>query len=500
MFYIYFFFLPLLISLLLTPLVRYFSLKYEYIDYPQKDRWNDRPVAKLGGIAVFAALLLPSLVFFGSSISMESILLNPKIPEVGLLISMTLIFLLGLIDDIYNLKPQSKFIGQIVITAIVIFFGVRMILLPYPVAIPLTFLWIIGITNAFNLIDNMDGLSVGTALISSVVLFTFSFINHDFYFATLGLIMAGATIGFLVFNFHPASIFMGDSGSMTLGFFLACITLMGTWQHASSLLITMLVPAIVLAVPIFDTAFVSLVRTFNGRSVSVGGKDHTSHRLVALGLSERNAVLVFFVISMIFGGVAIAGVWFNMFLTLVVILLAIILLFFFGVFLGQVNIYEYINKGDEEYVDSENMTFLKNFLFNKKRVAEVIIDLLLICVAYMSAYLLRYGGEISSGNLELIKDSLPIIIAIKFFYFYIFNLYKSEWEYAGLENSITIFKATTLSTLTIMGCLIFTTRFAGYSRAVFITDWLLTFTLLLGSKFSFRIFKEHIFRGNSSRN
>lgn len=477
--------------------MRYFSLKYEYLDYPQKDRWHDRPVAKLGGLAVFAALFLPSLLFFGSSISFQSILLNPKIPEVGLLISMTLIFLLGLMDDIYNLKPQTKFIGQIVVTAIVIFFGVRMILLPYLIAIPLTFLWIIGITNAFNLIDNMDGLSAGTALISSVVLFLFSFINNDFYFATLGLIMAGAAMGFLVFNFHPASIFMGDSGSMTIGFFLACITLMGTWQHASGLLITMLVPAIVLAVPIFDTAFVSLVRTLNGRSVSVGGKDHASHRLVALGLSERNAVFVLFVISIVFGGMAIIGAWFNMFLALVVILLAVIMLFFFGVFLGQVKIYEYIGEGDEKYNTSGNMIFLKSFFNNKKRVAEVLIDLLLICVAYMSAYLLRYGGEISSENLELIKDSLPIIIAIKFFYFYLFNLYKSEWAYAGLENSIAIFKAVTLSTLTIMAGLIFATRFAGYSRTVFIIDWLLTFILLLGSKFSLRIFKEHIFRGNS---
>ncbi|MEE8423189.1 MAG: hypothetical protein V3S49_01475, partial [Thermodesulfobacteriota bacterium] len=154
-------------------------------------------------------------------------------------------------------------------------------------------------------------------------------------------------------------------------------------------------------------------------------------------------------------------------------------------------------EGDEKYNTSGNMIFLKSFFNNKKRVAEVLIDLLLICVAYMSAYLLRYGGEISSENLELIKDSLPIIIAIKFFYFYLFNLYKSEWAYAGLENSIAIFKAVTLSTLTIMAGLIFATRFAGYSRTVFIIDWLLTFILLLGSKFSLRIFKEHIFRGNS---
>ncbi|MFQ5900066.1 MAG: hypothetical protein ACE5IH_00730 [Thermodesulfobacteriota bacterium] len=496
----YLFFLAFLLSFLLTPLVRYITLRNGLIDYPKKDRWHKKPVALFGGIAIFIAILVPALIFLREFFLPEPVPTGLLTREIGLLVSVTLIFFLGLIDDIYGIGPQMKLMGQIVVASVAIFFGIRIEIIPYPhIAIPITVLWIVGITNAFNLLDNMDGLSAGTALISSVILFVFAYINNDPYIAAMGLIMAGSSLGFLIYNFHPASIFMGDSGSMTIGLFLGCVTLIGNWQHVSNLLIIMLIPLIVLAVPIFDTTFVSLARVIHGRPISKGGKDHTSHRLVALGLSERKAVSILFLISLLFGSMAIIGSWLNIFQTLIIILLAGVVLFFFGVFLGEAKIYEELDKPEEGTQASEGRVVLNAFLYHKKVIAEIFIDLIVVCIAYIGAYLLRYGGVVDEGNMELIKESLPILIAIKMSFFYIFGLYKSEWRYAELSDLVDIFKSTSVGSLTMIAYLIFVARFAGYSRAVFITDWLLTFLLLSGCRFSFRIFKEHLFNNKGGR-
>ncbi|MDP2943225.1 MAG: MraY family glycosyltransferase, partial [Candidatus Omnitrophota bacterium] len=293
------FIIPFLLSVLLTPLVKIIATKLGIVARPKEDRWHQKVVPLLGGLSIYASFLISCLLFLPKS----------SIP-LGLIVGVTSIFILGLIDDIKGLSPQNKIIGQIVCASLAIIFGVIIKIIPLPiVAIPLTILWIVGIANAFNLLDNMDGLSSGVAVIAAMTLFVCSLILKNYEVAGASLILAGATLGFLPYNFYPAKIFMGDCGAMFIGFALACLTIQGTWKEASNLFIVLFTPVLALAVPIFDTAFVAITRKIDGKSIAKGGRDHTSHRLVFLGLPEKKAVIILYIISAIFGLAALASLF-----------------------------------------------------------------------------------------------------------------------------------------------------------------------------------------------
>lgn len=492
---VYYFISALTISYLLIPAVKRIAERYNYFSHPDTDRWHKTPTPLFGGVAIY-------LAFIGTTLFFNLYHKEAITPFLNLLICSTLIFLLGLIDDIKKLPPQIKLVGQIIISAIAVFLGLQIEIITNPlISIPLTIFWFIAITNAFNLIDNMDGLSSGIAFISSIILFVFSFISGNTMLMYLTASIAGATLGFLRYNFNPAQIFMGDSGSMFLGFSLASVALMGTWQEASNLAVTLIIPVTVLAVPIFDTTLVTVVRRLKGIPVSQGGKDHTSHRLVMLGLSERKAVLILYGISVFFGLLAVTGFYLNIYITLLIVIIAMVILFFFGMFLGQIEVYERVS--EEEYRTSDiehkkNVTLIDVFLLNKKRLAEIFIDLILIIVAYFSAHLIRFEGVITSDILNVIKYSLPIIIISKFSMFYFFGLYRGEWRYIGIYDLISILKAVSLGSIVSIVAMVYFTRFSGLSRAVFVIDWMITLLLIGGARVSLRLFREY-FSGIAQR-
>ncbi|MDI6606483.1 MAG: MraY family glycosyltransferase, partial [Candidatus Omnitrophota bacterium] len=256
---------PFILSLLLTPLVRSFALKYGLVSYPRSDRWHKRPTAILGGTAIYLSVILPALFLLP---------LNKNL--IGLLGGATMLFLVGLIDDKFHLAPYLKLFMQIIAGAVAVFSG---IIIGPPVngilAVPLTLLWIVAVTNAFNLLDNIDGLAAGIATIASLMLFFSTLIFSNNPFGGYALILSAAALGFLFYNFNPARIFMGDSGSMFLGYSLAVISISGMARHASNLFITMLVPVFILSVPIFDTIFVMITRVLRGKKIFQGGRDHT---------------------------------------------------------------------------------------------------------------------------------------------------------------------------------------------------------------------------------
>jgi UDP-GlcNAc:undecaprenyl-phosphate GlcNAc-1-phosphate transferase len=323
--YLIFFCVTLLVSAALTPLVKIIAVKTGYVVQPRQDRWHKKPTPLLGGIAIFLSFSASYLLAFGFD--------RKTMP---VLIGGFLIFLLGLVDDLKRLNPQVKLIGQITVAAVLISLDVVIKIIPYPViAIPVTFLWIVGITNSFNLLDNMDCLSAGTAAICALALFAFSLSSGDRSVALCSILLAGACAGFLFYNFNPASIFMGDCGSMFLGCTLAAIAIIGTVQHVSGLFVAVLIPLFILGIPIFDTVFVTFFRKVRGQPVSQGGRDHVSHRLVNMGLSERNAVLVLYVISALFGAGALFYNRISPFVIVICLILVILGLFYFGVFLGQ---------------------------------------------------------------------------------------------------------------------------------------------------------------------
>lgn len=485
--YLPFFLIPFALSFLLTPLVRLFAIKNGLISYPRADRWHKKPTAILGGIGIYLASIISILFLIPRDRSMLVFALGG-----------TLLFAIGLADDKFHFAPYVKLFVQIIAGCIAVFFG---IIFGLPVnelfAIPLTLLWIVGVTNSFNLLDNIDGLAAGIAAISSLMLFFSALIFSRNPLGIYGLVLSGAALGFLPYNFHPAKIFMGDCGSMFLGYSLAVISIAGTTRHVSNLLITMLIPVLILSVPIFDTIFVMIVRTLQGRKIFTGGKDHTSHNLVTLGLSQRKTVILLYIMSITLGLVALLYSRLNLFVISVIAFLAIVILLFFGFFLVEVTANKDRRKGYQRQFNANienHKTILNTMFLHKRRFVEVFLDLVFICIAYYSAYFLRFEGKILSGNLDLLKASLVWIILIKLSAFFIFGLYRGVWRYISISDLLTIFKVVSLGSIISILFLTFAFRFQQYSRAVFFIDWIILLFLVSGSRILFRALDEFFSR------
>ena len=443
---------------------------------PREDRWHKKPTALLGGSGIFLAFAIPYLIF---------VPLNKL--TIGILLCMSIIFTLGLLDDILSLTPQLKLIIQLVVAIIAILFGISVKIIPYPfISIPLTILWMVGITNALNILDNMDGLAAGISFIAASSIFIYSLSYNLTLPAVLSVILAGSILGFFKYNFNPAKIFMGDCGSLFLGLTLSLITIIETWRAVTNLLLALMVPLAIMIIPIFDMALVTFTRTGHGRAVFQGGKDHSSHRLVFLGFSEKRAVLVLMAISALFGLITIGFSKLNFYMALLILILMAIFLIFFGIFLAETRVYE------KKIKAIYNKSLLINrILLYKKQILQIIVDIILITIAYFSSYILKYEGVIDSYNLSLIENSLPLILLIKLMLFSIFGLYKGEWRYIGISDLIKIFQATFLGSLISVGTLVFLFRFKGYSRFVFINDFLITFLLISGVRSLIRVLKEY---------
>lgn len=466
------------LAIIVTPIVRRIALIKGYVAKPRQDRWHKKETALFGGAAIFLSFIIPYILF-----------VKPTVENISIIVCGCLIFGLGLFDDIVQIKPYTKLMGQIIVASLVMSFGISIKIIPYQIiSIPLSILWIVGIMNAFNLLDNMDALSAGIAAIAGLTLFLFSFLDGNAAVGLPALILAGSLLGFLRYNFNPAQIFMGDCGSMFIGFILATITLLGSWRESTHLISIMAVPIMVLAVPILDTLFVTFMRGMNSRKIFQGGRDHMSHRMVVLGLSERNSVLVLYVISIIFGAISVGSMFVNPLVTMILVLLVAIGLMYFAAFLGKVKMYE---AQDVVNLKKKNgNVVLNNILLHKRRTFEVGVDFILICIAYISAYLLRFEGVLSEQNQSLIVKSLPVIVVIKYIILFKFGLYRGIWRYVSILDLVNILKAVSFASLVSALTVLLIWRFEGFSRAVFVIDWILLFVLVSGSRVVERIYKE----------
>jgi len=284
------------------------------------------------------------------------------------------------------LKPYQKLIGQVLGAAYVVYYGLSLPWTRSPlINMALAIFWLIAITNAINLLDNMDGLAAGIAIIAAGFL-ALSFVNTGQYTDALILLcFASALLGFLIYNSNPASIFMGDCGSMFVGFFLASSALVNvSGGRSRSFLPVLAVPILVLFIPIFDTTFVTILRKLSGRAASQGGRDHTSHRLVALGMSERHAVWMLYGFAALSGILAVVVQRVKLDVSLAAIAGFTILLTLLGVYLSGVKVYD--ETADEQALKGKALyTFLVDVSY-KRRIFEVLLDLVLIILAYWSTY------------------------------------------------------------------------------------------------------------------
>jgi UDP-GlcNAc:undecaprenyl-phosphate/decaprenyl-phosphate GlcNAc-1-phosphate transferase len=261
-----------------------------WVAAPRPDRWNSRVVAMFGG--------LPIILAFASA----AILLLPSTQTVVLLLLTIAMGMVGLVDDIVGVGPKTKLLAQGSLACIATMVGIVFPLTGYRwIDLLFTLFWITGITNAINLIDNMDGLAAGISIIALAQAILLA--GPSLLVSRLALCMLASIGGFLLFNVNPARIFMGDIGSLSIGFFLACVSIKTT-EHVSGLASVILVPFLVLFIPVFDTLLVTVTRKLHGKPISQGGCDHASHRLVLIGLNERQAVLLLYSIAILAGLIA----------------------------------------------------------------------------------------------------------------------------------------------------------------------------------------------------
>jgi UDP-GlcNAc:undecaprenyl-phosphate GlcNAc-1-phosphate transferase len=474
------FLVALAVSLVGTPLAMRLARRLGAVARPRSDRWSQRPTPLLGGIAIYTAFTAALALFAPMSRDVA-----------GLMAAGGAIFALGLVDDLKSLRPSVKLAGQVAAACLLIPFGVHAIFVIHPVvAIPATLFWIVAVTNAFNLLDNMDGLSSGVGFISSGFMFAVALEVDQPVVATAAAGLAGATLGFLVFNFNPARVFMGDSGSLFLGFTLSSLTIMGTWHEASNLFLVLLVPLLVLAVPLFDTALVTVLRKLSGRAVSQGGRDHSSHRLVALGLSERQAVLVLYLACVGFGGLAVLGLTLDLYVTALVVGLLLVLVLLFGVFLAEAKVYGDVRRSWELAHDPSSL--LGRVLINKWLILELSGDLVLISVAYLAAYQIRFELRVPEDALQQIHQLLPIVLPIQIASLVFFGVYQEQWRYGGLSANFRIVKAVLVGTALSYGAVRLLTSFTFYSRAVFVIAALGLTLLIMGSRSVVRLWREWV--------
>jgi UDP-GlcNAc:undecaprenyl-phosphate GlcNAc-1-phosphate transferase len=467
------------LALVLTPVVAALARRYGVVAKPKTDRWHKKPTAMLGGVAIFLSVLIPNL-FLVPDTTYEYVIIRAS----------TFLFVVGLVDDLIHLKPYQKLIGQVLGAAYVVYYGLS---LPWTrsvlINMALAIFWLIAITNAINLLDNMDGLAAGIAIIAGGFL-ALSFVNTGQYIdAVILLCFASALLGFLIYNSNPASIFMGDCGSMFVGFFLASSALVNvSGGRSRSFLPVLAVPILVLFIPIFDTTFVTILRKLSGRAASQGGRDHTSHRLVALGMSERHAVWMLYGFAALSGVLAVVVQRVKLDVSLAAIAGFTILLTLLGVYLSGVKVYD--ETADEQVLKGKALyTFLVDVSY-KRRIFEVLLDLVLIILAYWSSYAIKFGPFSASPQWKLFIRSIPIVLFVKMSAFLVMGVYRGLWKYTSIDDLIVFAKAVMLSSIASVIIILFTLRFEGFSRAVFVIDGVLMFFFLAGSRMAFRLFRQ----------
>ncbi len=460
-----------LLSVALTYVVRPVAHMVGAVATPKADRWHRGTIPLLGGVSIAGAVLivvplLPSLSWSAWAL-------------VGGAAALALV---GLLDDFRPLRPQVKFLVQVIVTAIVVAGGVRLTVTGVsPIDQLLTLVWLVGVTNAFNLLDNMDGLAAGIGLIAAGFRCYFFLIDGNTEGALIAATLCGALAGFLLFNFQPASIFMGDTGSLFIGMLVGGLNVMGPYAWARGTVAVLMLPVLVLLVPIFDTLFVTIARTLAGRSIAQGGRDHTSHRLVALGLSERGAVLALW--SMAFGSGIVGVLSYRHGLPYTATLVGLLLagLAVLGVKLGLQRVYP-------PRADVGAISVVTDFRY-KKQVATVALDAALVALAYYSAYLLRFEGTLER-ELPVFSSSLLIILVTHVVMLGGFGTYQDSWRHSGIRDLVKLTGAVTAGTALAMLAVLVAFRFEGYSRAVFAIHWLLTTSFLCGSRVLFRALGE----------
>jgi UDP-GlcNAc:undecaprenyl-phosphate/decaprenyl-phosphate GlcNAc-1-phosphate transferase len=457
--------------LLATPAVKKLALRFGVLADPRPDRWHTASTPLLGGVVIALGLAAGLATHIDLARSTW-----------GVLFGCLVMFAVGLLDDLYQLSPLAKIVGCVVAGAVVLYSGLLLPWSPWQLLnASITMLWLIGITNAMNLLDGMDGLATGIALIAAVFLAISFYIDGKDAEMTVALLFAGAMAGFLVYNFSPASMFLGDCGSMAIGFFLASLTLMSASGRSRNLLYIIVAPVLPFLAPIFDTTFVTISRLASGRPISQGGRDHTFYRLARVAGSERNAVLIFYVVAIISGLLSVfvrMGMSSVSFALIPTFCLAIAML---GAYLGQVRVDVPTGLRDTSIFRHLERTIIHNGVF------QVVLDTVLILISYYSSLLLRFEGSIPPRDLRQMYRLVPWFVIIKLSVFIVMGAYRHLWRYFGVASLMVYGKSVALSSALCVLLVLAVSRFEGFSRSVFVFDAILLLSLVSAARMAFQI-------------
>jgi UDP-GlcNAc:undecaprenyl-phosphate/decaprenyl-phosphate GlcNAc-1-phosphate transferase len=447
---------------------------------PREDRWHERTTPVLGGIGIFAGILTG----FWLAVAVGAAPASREL--VAILGGCAILFVAGLLDDLFSLGPIPKLAAQIAAACLVIFNGLTIsgLISNDFLAGVVALVWLVGMTNAFNLLDNMDGLAATLAAIAAVFFAIDAVEVHKSHgVLALSLALALACVGFLPFNLRygkSAAVFMGDSGSQVLGFLLAALGLTASWKVAGTTVATLLLPILILAVPILDTTLVTVVRLLDGRPVYQGGRDHTSHRLVYHGLSEKRAVVLLAVISAALGTTSLFySVLDNAWVTLIGVLLTFALLVQFASVLSDV-------ERSPGFVADRG--WLRTFVANPRRLVESLVDFALITASFALAYYLRLQGSGVAYQRHILAVSIAVVVAARYLAFIPFGLYRGVWRYAGARDAASIVAAVVVSEVVAYLILDATQTWGPFPRSVFIIDALICTVLIGASRFWERAF------------
>src|SRR5436190_5998266 len=469
-------------TVLLTPAVRSLARHRELVARPSADRWHQRPTALLGGIAIALGTVAGMLAWF--LLGTPGVAGDPTRLLASGAVAGTAAFMfgVGLVDDLVQLRPQLKFSAQLLAGIVLVATGATLAITPWHlVNVLATVFWFIALTNAFNLLDNMDGVAAGVAGIAAAFLGVTFALQGAWLHAAAAWSVAGASLGFLRYNFSPASIFMGDTGSLFIGSLLAGLVVTSPASVSGNLVAVVFVPLAIMAVPILDTALVTVTRTLASRAISQGGRDHSTHRLVALGLTERHVALLLYAFAAVGGGVGLVLMRLDRALGLVLGIVFLTAMSLLAAYLGRLQV-GYPDKA----AGWKPVTVLATELLYKRRLAAMLLDVVLVSLAYYGAFRLRFeGGAAPPGYTAAYQATLGLVIAVKVIMFGLFGVYRGAWRYTSMVDLYRTLLAIACSSTLLYWYVQWQVPALSGSNVLYI-DALLTAALILSARLSFR--------------
>jgi UDP-GlcNAc:undecaprenyl-phosphate GlcNAc-1-phosphate transferase len=472
------------VALASTPACCWLARRVGAISHPSPDRWCKQTTALFGGVAVViasAAGLFTANALIGYEWAGR---FQPWTfgPASGVVVSAGLMFLVGLADDLVRLRPQAKFLFQLVAGVLLISSGALLsVTHSYVVNVVATLFLFVALTNAFNLLDGLDGVAAGIGAIAAFFLGITFAQRGAWWHAAMAWSLAGAALGFLRYNVHPASIFLGDAGSLFIGSLLAGLVASAPEAASASLVSVLFVPLAIVAVPLLDTSLVTITRVLAGRPISVGGLDHSTYRLIALGLTEGQVAMLLSGFAVAGGLVALFLMWLDHGLGLVMGTIFLVAMSLLAAYLGRIQIAE---PGDMRRL--KRGTVLVRTLIYRRRLAEILLDAVLVTLAYYGAYRLRFDGTLPPAHVLAFEATVGLAIGATIVALGLFGAYRGAWEYAGLFDAYRVVGAVAVASAVLLAYGEWRVPALAQSHSLVYIDALLATAMLLAARLSFK--------------